>query len=409
MLKIGEFIYPWGGGHYSRMMRLNDELPNFIRGDFEVHYCSKDHVYQKLLDRFPTQGDKIHEVLMPTPIDGGFGPSIALSMMNLLVPISDRPPLVKQIASYLKREGRLYDREKFDLAVNDGDMGSNILADRRNIPSMFVTNQFRPKLYKSRMCFYPSLIFIAKQISRATKIIVADSPPPYTMCEYNLNFTKGVEDKVEYVGHFAAKRREGVRQTDLGRLIDGEDFGYWMRTGNRSTNDATGKLYEEAFRRDEMGAEKRVVSHARNDPSINRVRGMDGRSYSVAEALEKKIDWVQIDIGFLSDDEKDAVVSKCKYAVVNGSHTVMGEIIGDKSKPIIGLPIYDEHTNQIRWAQERNLGVLAGNTRQVVSAISRIREDYSAFEDALRDYSRNFLGSGAQNAARIAARMLEKT
>jgi len=253
------------------------------------------------------------------------------------------------------------------------------------------------------------LIFVATPIWRATKIIVADSPAPYAMIEYNMNFTKGVEDKVEYVGHFSAKRREGVRQTDLGRLIDGEDFGYWMRTGNRSTNDATGKLYEEAFRRDEMGAEKRVVSHARNDPSINRVRGMDGRSYSVAEALEKKIDWVQIDIGFLSDDEKDAVLSKCKYAVVNGSHTVMGEIIGDKSKPIIGLPIYDEHTNQIRWAQERNLGVLAGNTRQVVSAISRIRGDYSAFEDALRDYSRNFLGSGAQNAARIAARMLEKT
>ena len=26
MLKIGEFIYPWGSGHYSRMMRLNEVL-----------------------------------------------------------------------------------------------------------------------------------------------------------------------------------------------------------------------------------------------------------------------------------------------------------------------------------------------------------------------------------------------
>jgi len=409
VLKIGEFIYPWGNGHYSRMMRLNDELPNFIKEDFELHYCSKDHVYQKLLERFPSQKDRIHEILMPTPIDGEFGPSITLSMMNLLVSVSNQPPLVKQIASYLKKEGSLYNKERFDLAVNDGDMGSNILADRRNIPSMFVTNQFKPRLYKSRMCFYPSLVFIAKQISRATKIIVADSPPPYTMCEYNLNFTKNVEDRVEYVGHFTAKRGEGVQQTDLGRLIDGEDFGYWMRTGNRSTNDATGRRYEEAFQRDEMGGEKRVVSHARNDPSINRVMGKDGRSYSVDEALERKVDWIQIDIGFLSDDERDAVLSGCKYAVVNGSHTVMGEIMGDKSKPIIGLPVYDEHTNQIKWAQEKNLGMLAGNTKQLMSAISKIRGDYSTFEDSLKDFSRNFLGNGAQNAAKIAAQILEKT
>ena len=26
MAKIGQFIYPWGNGHYSRMMRLNDKL-----------------------------------------------------------------------------------------------------------------------------------------------------------------------------------------------------------------------------------------------------------------------------------------------------------------------------------------------------------------------------------------------
>lgn len=406
MLKIGEFIYPWGDGHYSRMMRLNDELPNFIGGDFEVHYCSKDHVYQKLLDRFPAQRDKIHEILMPTPIDGDFGPSITLSMLNLLVPVSDRPPLVKQIVSYLKREGELYNREGFDLAINDGDMGSNILADRRDIPSMFVTNQFRPRLYRSRAYFYPSVFFIAKQISRATRIVVADSPPPYTMCEYNLNFTDAVKDKVEYVGHFARGGRGRIQKTSLGRLIGDDEFGYWMRTGNRSTNDATGARYEEAFRSEQMSGEKRVVSHAKDDPAINSVRGRDGRSYTVDEALDKKIDWVQIDIGFLSEDEKDAVLDRCKYAVVNGSHTVMGEIMGGRGKPIIGMPIYDEHANQIRWAQEKNLGVLANSTKQVLGAIRRIKRDYSSFQDALNDFSRNFVADGARNAAKIAAEIL---
>ena len=165
-------------------------------------FQAKDHVYEKLLKKFPDEREKIHEILMPTPIDGKFGPSVSMSLMNFLLPISKNPPLVKQIASYLKEERKLYDREKFDLVINDGDMGSNILAKNRDIPSLFVTNQFRPKLYSSRSYLYPSLIFVAKQIAKASKILVADSPPPYTMCEYNLNFIKEVKEKITYVGHF---------------------------------------------------------------------------------------------------------------------------------------------------------------------------------------------------------------
>ncbi|KFM15031.1 hypothetical protein AAA799P11_01517, partial [Marine Group I thaumarchaeote SCGC AAA799-P11] len=111
---------------------------------------------------------------------------------------------------------KLYNKEKFDLVINDGDMGSNILAKNRNIPSLFITNQFRPKLYSSRSYLYPSLIFVAKQIQKASKILVADSPPPYTMCEYNLNFIKEAEDKVTYVGHFTnSKKINKTESSDL--------------------------------------------------------------------------------------------------------------------------------------------------------------------------------------------------
>ncbi|QUC64537.1 glycosyltransferase [Nitrosopumilus sp. K4] len=409
MYKIGEFIYPWGSGHYSRMMRLNSILGDYIKEDFEVHYSSKDHVYQKLLEKFPDKKDHIHEILMPTPIDGKFGPSVSLSMLNLLLPVSDNPSLVKQIASYLRQERKLYDKEKFDVVINDGDMGSNILAKNRNIPSLFITNQFRPKLYKSRSYFYPSLIFVAKQIEKATKILVADSPPPYTLCEYNLNFTKEAEKKVEYVGHFTnSKKIEKTNSTDLERLVKDSDFGYWMRTGNKSTNDGTGQRYEEVFHNDKMINEKRIISHARNDSSIDSVIGTDGKKYSISDAFDKKLDWIQIDVGFLSEQEKDTVLNQCKYAVVNGSHTVMGEILGGKSKPIIGMPIYDEHTNNIRWADEKNLGVLATNTKQVIKAISRIKESYNNFEENLVEFSRNFIPNGAENSAKIAAISLEE-
>ena len=409
MYKIGEFIYPWGSGHYSRMMRFNSVLANYINEDYEIHYSSKDHVYQKLLEKFPNNKGQIHQIMMPTPIDGKFGPSISLSMLNLLLPVSDNPPLVKQITNYLRQERRLYDTEKFDLVINDGDMGSNILAKNRKIPSLFITNQFMPRLYRSRSYFYPSLIFIAKQIAKASKILVADSPPPYTLCEYNLNFTKEVEDKVVYVGHFTnSKEFKKGPPSDLERLIQDSEFGYWMRTGNKSTNDGTGQRYEDVFHKNEMKKEKRIISHARNDPSIDRVIGMDGKEYSISDALEKKVEWIQIDVGFLSEQEKETVLNLCKYSVVNGSHTVMGEILGGKSKPIIGIPIYDEHTNNIKWAEDKNLGILAIKSKQVINAISKIKENYNKFEENLAEFKRNFVPYGAENSAKISAKILEE-
>lgn len=409
MLKIGEFIYPWGSGHYSRMMRLHALLGTYIKDEFEVHFSSKDHVYEKLLEKFPKHKDQIHNILMPTPIDGKFGPSISLSLLNLLLPISKNPPLVKQISSYLKQESKLYDDKKFDLVINDGDMGSNIIASNRQIPSLFITNQFRPKLYRSRSYFYPALIFVAKQIAKASRILVADSPPPYTMCEYNLNFTKDVMEKVTYVGHFTTSigfKRKPF--SDLEKIIKDTEFGYWMRTGNKSTNDGTGQRYEQVFHQNEMKNEKRIISHARHDPTIDFVLAKDGKRYSISEALERKIEWIQIDVGFLSEQEIETVLNFSKYAVVNGSHTVMGEILGGKAKPIIGIPIYDEHTNNIKWAEEKNLGILATNTKQVIESISKIKNNYNKFEEKLSDFAKNFISNGAENSAKIAADILEE-
>jgi hypothetical protein len=86
----------------------------------------------------------------------------------------------------------------------------------------------------------------------------------------------------------------------------------------------------------------------------------------------------------------------------------MGEIMGGKSKPIIGIPIYDEHTNNIKWAEEKSLGVLATKTRQVIQAISKIKENYERFEENLNEFSKNFIPNGAENSAKIAAQTLEE-
>ena len=409
MKKIGQFIYPWGNGHYSRMMRLNDALNEIMNNELETHFFSKGEILERLLKKFPEKAENIHKILMPTPIDGKFGPSVILSMLNFFVPISDNQSLITQISNYLKEERRFFDSEKFDLVINDGDMGSNVLANNRNITSIFVTNQFKPKLWKSRFYFKPALSFIARQISKATKIIVADSPSPYTICEYNLNFTKDVKHKVTYVGHFSKNKKiKRTQNTELEMLIQDSDFGYWMRTGNRSTNEGTGERYEEVFHQEQMINERRLVSHAKDhNLQIDSVLDKNGKKYSISEAVEKRIDWIQIDKGYLSEQEKETVLNSCKYAVINGSHTVMGEILGNHAKPIIGIPVYDEHTNQIQWAEEKKLGLYAQNKDQVIEAIGKLRSDYDDFQDSVNQFSKNFNGNGAENTAKIISETLQ--
>ena len=135
--------------------------------------------------------------------------------------------------------------------------------------------------------------------------------------------------------------------------------------------------------------------------------GKDGNEYSISEAYEKKIDWIQIDKGFLSEQEKETVLDLCKYAVVNGSHTVMGEILGGHAKPIIGIPIYDEHTNQIEWVKEKKLGLFAQNRGQIVEAVKQMYKNYEEYTDSVKGFSRNFNGNGVSNTTKIVSEILE--
>ena len=105
-----------------------------------------------------------------------------------------------------------------------------------------------------------------------------------------------------------------------------------------------------------MKNEKRIISHARSDPSIDYVLGKDGKKYTVSDALDKKIDWIQIDIGFLTEQQKETVLNLTKYAVVNGSHTVMGEIMGEKALIIRTAWLYSSHGNNFVKTMIRLMG-----------------------------------------------------
>ena len=80
-------------------------------------------------------------------------------------PVADNHSLVNQVKDYMKKE-EFYNKEKFDVVINDGDMGSNVLAKKRGIPSLFVTNQYMPKNVKSRSYFYQDYILYQNKLQR---------------------------------------------------------------------------------------------------------------------------------------------------------------------------------------------------------------------------------------------------
>jgi len=104
------------------------------------------------------------------------------------------------------------------------------------------------------------------------------------------------------------------------------------------------------------------------------------------------------------------------YLIVNGGKRLRPfmvmkscEILGGKLKPIIGIPVYDEHSNQILWAQDNNLGLLARNTKQIITAIGKIERDYNKFQENLANFAPNFVGNGAENTAMLVKEILENT
>src|SRR2546428_4364109 len=97
-------------------------------------------------------------------------------------------------------------------------------------------------------------------------------------------------------------------------------------------------------------------------------------------------------------------LKKCSQ---KGIHTSMGEILGGKAKPIIGIPVYDEHTNQIRWAQDRRLGILATTVRQTIKAVSEIHHNYNKYQENLFEFAKNYDRHGTENTVKIVSEMLE--
>ena len=58
--------------------------------------------------------------------------------------------------------------------------------------------------------------------------------------------------------------------------------------------------------------------------------------------------------------------------------------------------------------RREEFGNSSHKNKAVIEGISKIRENYSRFEDSLNEFSKNFVPNGAENSAKIAAQTLEE-
>ena len=56
MKKIGGFINPWGNGHFTRMMALDDVIRKNVEDDLDIHYSSSGEIYQSSSKDFLQKG-----------------------------------------------------------------------------------------------------------------------------------------------------------------------------------------------------------------------------------------------------------------------------------------------------------------------------------------------------------------
>ena len=72
------------------------------------------------------------------------------------------------------------------------------------------------------------------------------------MCDYKRISLENKTNESMLVISQIENRSKKRKILDIEKLVKDNEFGYWMRTGNKSTNDGTGERYEEVFRKDEM-------------------------------------------------------------------------------------------------------------------------------------------------------------
>jgi uncharacterized protein (TIGR00661 family) len=265
---------------------------------------------------------------------------------------------------------RYYDlREKLhdiapDILIADGDINALRLAQRWNIPSVYIANLIRPS-YGFSAFLSPGERVVERYVKNCTKIIIPDNPPPYTISEYSIgNLDQvGLNGKVEYVGAFVDTTPVRGAQDHIFAPISGP-------AGTRA------KLIKTLIPVLKKLKTKCVVS-----------LGTPGKKASAKIGNCELHTW-------LSSEERADAMKNAKYVIFSGGHATCFETI-KYAKPSICIPTQPEQLGNAAKLEDLNCSITVKNRKQLEKAVVKMekeKETYDRKMAVLGEFSNKFKG-----------------
>ncbi len=356
-----------GLGHVNRIIPLGRKL---TKKGHELHFFSGGTAYQLLKKEFKN-------VYNCTPVawyENAHGVIASASVLNILIPLPyfnyEKNKLEIKRPSSVETIHRYYDLRKHikkikpDLIVTDGDMHALRLAQRWNIPSVYIANIIRPS-YAFSALLIPGQRFTETYVKKTQRIIVPDNPPPYTICEHNLgNLDEiGIRDKTEFAGSFSDMTFQKGSETHIFAPISGP-------LGTRA------KLIKTIIPVLSQLDTKSIVSLGEPHNSAVKKRG-NCEIHS-----------------WLSKVQRDEYMRNAKTVIFSGGHGTSFEVIRHR-KPSICIPTQPEQMANAKKLEELRCSITAENDTQLKLAISEIEEKTRFYKNSaakVSEYSSRFNG-----------------
>lgn len=356
-----------GFGHVSRTVALGKRLE---QKGHDVNFFSGGKANELLSREF----GKVYYCRPVTWYENSRGIDTAASLINILFPLPFFNPekRVFQIKSpnAIETAQRYYDLRrqirqiKPDLIIADGDLNALRLAHRWKIPAVYITNLVRPS-YGFSPILNPGERFTERYVRPCLKIIIPDMPPPYTVCEYNLNNMDsiGIMSKVEFVGSFI----------EMEHVHGDEDHVFASISGPLGTRLKLMQVVLPVLSEYEV---KSVVS-----------LGLPG------ERKTKKIGNCTI-YSWLSPQERAEYMRNARLIIFSGGHITCLEAIGYE-KPSVCIPTQPEQLGNAVKLQRLGCAVLAKSSSQLRAAVQIIEKHRETFRQKITEvhrFARRFKG-----------------
>ncbi len=356
-----------GLGHVTRIIPLAKKL---AEKGHELFFFSGGTAYHLLKKEF----ENVYSCTSVAWYETSRGVLASASFLNILFPLPrfnyEKNRIEIKNSSGMETVHRYYDLRRHikkirpDLLISDGDLHALRLADRWNIPSVYITNIIRPS-YGFSPLFTPGERFTERYVRRCTRIIVPDNPPPYTVCAHNLGDLDRMQlkDKIEFVGSFV----------DM-KPIRGQ--------GNHILAPISGPL----------GTKAKLMRTI-----IPVLRQTDTKSIvslgQPSESNTSHLGSCEIHT-WLTQEERQEYMRHAKLIVFSGGHGTCFETI-KYGKPSICIPTQPEQMGNAKKLRELRCSMTAANEKQFASALSEMIiniESYRRNVEKLRSHSNRFSG-----------------